>query len=316
MMTTLHTHRSLPALAASLTLAATLLLPAAGAHASPVGDLQSTQASPSAVAGDDAAHEQKAKEPGTKRDYAAFTTDPASVLVLVNEDHPLKPRDYRPKDLVAVSGSGAEMVPEAAQALKKLIKGARTDGHRLMVESAYRSYGHQLSLFQRYTRQYGKDYASRISARPGTSEHQLGLAADVGVASGQCSLQACLAELPAGKWIAAHAGDYGFILRYPKDQQKTTGYNFEPWHLRYIGTTAARTMDQLGIETFEQYSDELATARERRNEQKAATKAKEAEVQRQADAEQALRDAAWERQERHAERTQWWPDWARNAFVQ
>ena len=313
MMTSPHTLRRLPALATALALAAVVLVPAATAQASPIGDLQSTQASPSSAGTDEASHEKKSKAASSEEKFAAYSTDPTSPLVLVNEHHPLQPRDYAPQKLVAVSGNGTEMVPRAARALKKLIAGGARDGHSLMVESAYRSYDHQVALFQRYTRKYGKDYASRISAKPGTSEHQLGLSADVGLASGQCSLKACLADLPAGKWLAAHAVDYGFIVRYPKNEQETTGYNFEPWHLRYVGNKAARHMEQDGIATFEQYSDELVTARKR---QEAKASAKEAEAKQQAAQEQAARDAEWERQERRAEETRWWPDWARNAFTQ
>lgn len=313
MMTSPHTPRRLPALATALALAAAFLLPVTTAQASPIGDLQSTQASPSTAAADEPTHEKKSKASTSEHEFAAYSTDPTSPLVLVNEHHPLQPRDYAPQELVAVSGAGTEMVPHAAKALKKLIAGAAQDGHALMVESAYRSYDHQVELFQRYTRKYGKDYASRISAKPGTSEHQLGLSADLGVASGQCSLKACLADLPAGKWMAAHATDYGFIVRYPQDEQETTGYNFEPWHLRYVGNKAARQMDEDGTATLEQYSNELVTARKK---QEAKASAKEAEAKRQEAQEQAARDAEWERQERRAEETRWWPDWARNAFTQ
>lgn len=320
MMPPPHTLRRLPTLATTLALAVAFLLPATTAQASPVGDLQTTQASPSAAATEEAAHEKKSTASTAERDFAAYSTDPTSPLVLVNEHHPLQPRDYAPKDLVAVSAKGTEMVPRAAKAMKKLIAGGAQDGQRLMVVSAYRSYDHQVTLFQRYTRKYGDDYAARISARPGTSEHQLGLSADLGAASGQCSLKACLADLPSGKWIAAHAADYGFIVRYPNDQHETTGYNFEPWHLRYVGTKAAQQMEQDGVATFEQYSDELVTARKKQeaktSEKEAEASRQEAEAERQADQDKAARDAEFERQERRAEETSWWPNWARNAFSQ
>ncbi|MDN6200801.1 MAG: M15 family metallopeptidase [Micrococcaceae bacterium] len=313
MMTTPDTLRRLPAVATSIALAAAFLLPAATAQASPVGDLQSTQATPSSAATAEATPGKNSKSSTSDHQYAAYSTDPASPLVLVNKDHPLQPRDYAPKDLVSVSGNGTEMVPRAAKAMKKLIAGGARDGQRLTVISAYRSYDHQLALFQRYTRKYGKDYAARISAKPGTSEHQLGLSADVGAASGQCALKACLADLPSGKWIAAHAADYGFIVRYPQDEHETTGYNFEPWHLRYVGTKAAQRMDQQDMATFEEYSDQLVADRKK---QKSKTAKKEAAAERQAAREKAARDAEWERQERRAEETRWWPDWARSAFTE
>lgn len=312
MPTSSRLHRRSAAVALTATLAAAFVLPSA-AHASPVGDLQETQASPSASpqpAPGQTGHEEKSKSSSQERDFAAFTDDPASPLVLVNEHHPLQPRDFTPKKLVAVNGSGAQMVPQAAAALEKLIAAARQDGHGLIVESAYRSHGYQVSLFRRYTNMYGEAYASRISARPGTSEHQLGLSADIGAASGQCSLRACLADLPEGKWTAAHAAEFGFIIRYPKDQQATTGYNFEPWHLRYVGTTAARKMRAQDVATFEEYSDQLVQARD---EHRAGTARQEADAQRQAAVEEALRQAAAEQAARHAEETRWMPEWARTA---
>lgn len=313
MPTSLRLHRRSAAVATSVALAVSFLLPTSTALASPVGDLQDTQASPSSdptPSPGDAGHERKSKVASQEKDFAAYSLDPASPLVLVNEHHPLRPRDYTPKKLVAVNGSGARMVPQAATALEKLIAAARQDGHGLIVESAYRSYDHQVGLFRRYTNMYGEDYASKISARPGTSEHQLGLSADIGVASGQCSLRACLSELPAGKWTAAHAAEFGFIIRYPKDQQETTGYNFEPWHLRYVGTTAALGMRAQDVATFEEYSDQLVRDRESHRD---GTARKQAEAKRQAAVQDALREAAAAREARLAEETGWMPEWARSA---
>ncbi|WP_417235602.1 D-alanyl-D-alanine carboxypeptidase family protein [Arthrobacter sp.] len=313
MPTSSRLHRRSAAVATSVALAAALLLPAHTAWASPVGDLQDAQATPStgpAPSPGDAGHEEKTRTPSREQAFAAYTTDPTSPLVLVNEHHPLQPRDYTPAKLVAVNGSGARMVPDAAHALEKLIAAARRDGHGLIVESAYRSYDHQMGLFRRYTNQYGEAYASKISARPGTSEHQLGLSADIGVGNGQCSLRACLADLPGGRWTARHAADFGFIIRYPKDQQQTTGYNFEPWHLRYVGTTAARTMREQHIATFEQYSQQLVDAR---NARKDDTARKQAEAKRQAAVQEAVRRATADSQARRDEETRWMPDWARAA---
>lgn len=283
------------------------MLPAAGAQAAHGGDARSTgspTSTPAPPSPGDTGHEEKTTHDSREGDYAAYTLDPTSPLVLVNEHHPLHPRDYVPRDLVAVNGSGARMVPEAAAALERLLAAARHDGHELIVESAYRSYDYQVGLFRRYTSMYGEAYASRISARPGTSEHQLGLSADIGVASGQCSLKACLADLPAGKWTAAHAAEYGFIIRYPKDRQEITGYNFEPWHLRYLGVSSAQAMRKQGIDTFEQYSDELDAIRTDR----------QAEARRKAAAAKASREAAAERARRIAEETGWMPEWARAVY--
>ena len=106
--------------------------------------------------------------------------------------------------------------------------------------SGYRSYSQQASLYDSYVRQYGQATADTIAARPGYSEHQTGLAMDIGNASGICALQACFATMPAGKRAADHAAEHGFIIRYPAGSEATTGYTYEPWHLRYVGGTGDR----------------------------------------------------------------------------
>ena len=106
--------------------------------------------------------------------------------------------------------------------------------------SGYRSYSQQASLYDSYVRQYGQATADTLAARPGFSEHQTGLAMDIGNASGVCALQACFATTPAGKWAAANAATYGFIIRYPAGAEAVTGYTYEPWHLRYVGRDLAR----------------------------------------------------------------------------
>ncbi|MET1036495.1 MAG: M15 family metallopeptidase [Arthrobacter sp.] len=180
--------------------------------------------------------------------------DPASVLVLVNRDHPLEPVDYRPERLTPAGGSANLLVPEAAVALAVLLEDAAAAGHALVVESAYRSHERQAVLYEGYVQRYGEAYAARISAPPGTSEHQLGLAADVGLASGQCSLSRCFGSTPAGVWVAANAARHGFIVRYGEGQEEVTGYQYEPWHLRFVGVEAARDMERAGVATLEEYT--------------------------------------------------------------
>ena len=188
---------------------------------------------------------------------AQASSDPAaSPLVLVNAAHPLEPLDYEPARL-ADAGSGHRMVPEAAAALRRLLAAAADAGHFLRVESAYRSYAQQEVLYAGYTRKYGAAYAARISARPGTSEHQTGWAADVGLASGECSLMECFGDSAAGRWVAAHAAEFGFIVRYPDGMEQVTGYRYEPWHLRFLDTEAAQEMAALGDATLEAYTERL-----------------------------------------------------------
>lgn len=180
-------------------------------------------------------------------------SEPGSILYLASKASPIDPVDYAPKDLRRAAGTSVTLRKDTATAVESLFDGAAKAGHRLRLESGYRSYGRQVSLYAQYTRQYGEDFASRISAKAGTSEHQLGLAADVGLASGLCTLKACFGDTAAGKWVAAHAHEFGLIVRYPSDGEKITGYKYEPWHLRYIGVPAATAMDKASIGTFEQY---------------------------------------------------------------
>ncbi|GAA3675832.1 hypothetical protein GCM10023081_12780 [Arthrobacter ginkgonis] len=258
-------YRTRAALALAALLATALLpIPAAAADLNDDGGGTSAQdptaqdptaqhpASPDAAAQDSPTQDS----PVQASPAPASTTLASSTLVLVNGAHPLEPLDFEPARL-ADAGSGHRMVPEAAEAMHRLLAAAADAGHFLRVESAYRSYAQQVALYDRYTRQYGAAYAARISARPGTSEHQTGWAADVGLASGECSLLACFGDTEAGRWVAAHAAEFGFIVRYPDGLEQVTGYRYEPWHLRFLGTEAAQEMAALGDATLEDYVERL-----------------------------------------------------------
>ncbi|WP_394162863.1 M15 family metallopeptidase [Galactobacter valiniphilus] len=177
--------------------------------------------------------------------------DPRNIGVLVNKTHPLKPKSYVPKGLVRVNGQ--RMRAEPAKALTKLMRDAKRSGARIVTVSGYRSYSTQKALFARYTRAYGSAYAARISARPGYSEHQTGLTMDVGAANGACRLGSCFGNTKAGRWVAKNAWKYGYIVRYPKGQEKVTGYTYEPWHLRYVGVKISTAMKKGKIPTLEHY---------------------------------------------------------------
>jgi D-alanyl-D-alanine carboxypeptidase len=101
--------------------------------------------------------------------------------------------------------------------------------------------------------QYGRATADLISARPGFSEHQTGLAIDIGNPNGVCGLQECFAGTPAGVWAAQNAWRYGFIIRYPRGMTPVTGYAYEPWHLRFVGTTISSEMRAHAVPTLEHY---------------------------------------------------------------
>ncbi|REE03793.1 D-alanyl-D-alanine carboxypeptidase [Citricoccus muralis] len=175
---------------------------------------------------------------------------PDSLHVLVNKLHPLDPADYAPQDLhgpdLPASKAGMELREEAAGAAEDLFAAAAADGVDLTLVSAYRSYGYQQSTYGGWVERYGQAEADRISARPGYSEHQTGLAMDVGAADGACTLEQCFGDTPEGAWVAEHAAEHGWIIRYPDGAEDVTGYSPEPWHLRYVGTEAAAGVVQPG----------------------------------------------------------------------
>ena len=183
---------------------------------------------------------------------AGYDFDSASSLqVVVNKHRQLNPAAYVPGQLVRVQAE--RLRAPAADAYKQFAKAAKAAGVNVMPISGYRSFSEQASLYDSYVRQYGQATADTLAARPGYSEHQTGLAMDIGNASGVCALQACFANTPAGRWAAEHGWEYGFIIRYPAGAEATTGYTYEPWHLRYVGKVIAEDMQSTGIATLEKY---------------------------------------------------------------
>ncbi|AZN43603.1 D-alanyl-D-alanine carboxypeptidase family protein [Paenibacillus albus] len=189
----------------------------------------------------------------------AIVTNTNSTLVLVNKKRELD-STYTPKDLVVAkvtfSFSGTSPKQQlraiAAQALEKLFAGAEKDNIKLAAVSGYRSYASQKSIFDNYARKNGEDEANTFSAHPGQSEHQTGLAMDVSSASVNYNLDESFGESKEGKWLAAHAADYGFIIRYEQGKEGLTGYMYEPWHIRYVGVVVAQQVKK-NNETLEQF---------------------------------------------------------------
>lgn len=188
-------------------------------------------------------------------------SDPASIWVVVNKRRPLDPKPYIPADLRApdialrlpAASSSMQVRAEVADALQKLFAAAESNGTPLRLSSGYRSYNYQVSLYAGYVEKDGQVNADAESARPGHSEHQTGLAVDIGNANGACEVQRCFGDSAAGKWVEANSYKYGFIVRYPKDMTSVTGYEYEPWHLRYVGTGLSSEMHAKGIPTLEQF---------------------------------------------------------------
>jgi len=183
----------------------------------------------------------------------------SSITVLVNKLNKL-PENYKPANLVYpnVKFTFDEkiekrmMVKEAADALEKLFEAAEKDGLPLAGVSAYRPHSRQAELFQSYVKKDGLETALTYSAYPGTSEHETGLAIDVAGSDGACSASDCFADHPEAKWLADHAHEYGYIIRYPEGKEKITGYQYEAWHLRYVGLDAATKIydKQLTLEEY------------------------------------------------------------------
>ncbi len=173
-------------------------------------------------------------------DYKPLLALPWDQMVLVDKGHAL-PETYAPRDLVRLNRYGLytsrpteEMRKEIVPILLEMSRSARKDGVRLEFSSCYRSWAYQRYLFQHYVNEDGLATAERYSARPGQSQHQLGLAADFG------SITPEFAKSAEGKWMDAHAEEFGFSLSYPQGFENVTGYMWEPWHFRYIGKAACQ----------------------------------------------------------------------------
>lgn len=154
-------------------------------------------------------------------------------ILLVNKNHPI-PKEFGGMDQSAYG------------ALMDLQVGAGIAGYSIQMISGYRSYDYQAQLYQSYVDRDGKEKADTYSARPGYSEHQTGLAFDVG------ELDYAFGETAEGKWLYEHAHEYGFIIRYQKGKEQITGYTYEPWHIRYVGVKVATEIYKKGI-TLEEY---------------------------------------------------------------
>ena len=177
--------------------------------------------------------------------------DPSSLTVCVNRKSTLS-SDYKPTDLVlpdvrAVNSSNRlYMRKEAASALEELFKAAEDENYYLYAVSGYRSYSYQKSIYNPY-----RGY----SAPAGASEHQLGLAMDITLAKYNGTLSVDFGNTKEGKWVKENAHKYGFIIRYLQGKEDITGYNYEPWHLRYLGVDLATELYEKNITLEEYYGD-------------------------------------------------------------
>lgn len=173
-------------------------------------------------------------------------------LIIVNKFNYL-PEGYMPEDLIKMglqyAFSGKQIREEVYDNFRRLVKTAKLEDLTIVANSTFRTYDYQESLYNRYKRDYGKEYADNYAARPGYSEHQTGLAIDVSTLN---STMDNFEETEEFSWLQDHAHEYGFILRYPKGKEYITGYNYESWHYRYVGVEIATKIHELGI-TFDEY---------------------------------------------------------------
>ncbi len=192
-------------------------------------------------------------------DQTFSLTEPDSPWVIVNKQH-LLPSSYAPNDLTAPDVKlressdtpNMQLRQEAAGQLEKLFAAASQAGHSLLLASGYRSYATQRQTYNNYVAQDGQAAADRYSAKPGASEHQAGWAADLATTDWKCYLEICFGQTAAGQWLDAHADEFGFIIRYQDGKEAITGYQYEPWHLRYVGTDLASKVTAAG-QVLEEY---------------------------------------------------------------
>lgn len=188
--------------------------------------------------------------------------NPKKVINTVNEDYTILVNktnvlrsNYTPKNLVKLnieflsdtSNESRCMEKKAADSLEDLVATAKKENIILIGSSAYRSYKSQLRILKEETDKKGVDYADKYVAKPGQSEHQSGLAVDV------TNRVRCFDKTSKeAQWLANNAYKFGFILRYPDGKEDITGYNYEPWHIRYVGKDIAKEIYMKNI-TLEEY---------------------------------------------------------------
>ncbi|MGE1100178.1 M15 family metallopeptidase [Peribacillus simplex] len=184
---------------------------------------------------------------------------PEGIPVLVNKQYSL-PEDYKPADLIYpkvdfIFQDKIEkrmMREEAGKALEVMFQAAEKENMHFAGVSAYRSHQRQIAVFNNYVAKDGEEKAKTYSAMPGTSEHETGLAIDVTTQDGACAAQDCFGDTNEAAWLAEHAHEYGFIIRYPEGKENITGYKYEPWHIRYVGVATATEIFEAKI-TLEEY---------------------------------------------------------------
>src|SRR5690625_586312 len=198
-------------------------------------------------------------QPKNPNEYPEIVENPYDILVLVNKSHAL-PNTFEPDDLVVPDipfpfdedDPKKQLREVAARAIEDLFNAAEQEGLELFAQSGYRSYERQDVIFASYVSQHGEKQANTYSARPGESEHQTGLVMDVTTRSIGFEIIIDFKDTPEGKWLKDHAHEFGFIIRYEEDKEDITKYQYEPWHIRYVGKKAAKEIYDNDL-TLEEY---------------------------------------------------------------
>lgn len=203
---------------------------------------------------------ENTSQPNAQFDKTQYSLDdPASLWLVVNKSRPM-PLDYVPGELITagvkvdLSDSAEEQKIKKGvdEVLETMFADAKKAGFDLLFASGYRSADLQAAYYNSYVKRDGVAAANKYSAKPGTSEHQTGLVFDVARSDRKCYLEICFADTDEGKWLADNAYKYGFTLRYKNGKEDITGYQYEPWHFRYVGAQLAAELNNTD-QTLEEF---------------------------------------------------------------
>ena len=180
--------------------------------------------------------------------------------ILVNKDHLLE-ENYVPETLVEIHEPTGEKIDKsyinrldevAYKKFKSMQQAALEEGHEIFIDSSFRSYEYQKQVLEYNIEKNGLEHATKYVAPAGGSEHQTGLAIDVIYRRNGEMIEDCDENAPEIQWLFDHSYEYGYILRYPKGKEDITGYNYEPWHFRYVGEDIANIIHKENL-TLEEY---------------------------------------------------------------
>ncbi len=188
--------------------------------------------------------------------------DPDSTWLVSNKHRPLSPISFEPKrlrtpnlaDPQLQNPSGQELRDEVAWATERMATAMSNAGAgTLVLNSGYRPFDLQQTIYERLKNQQGLAVTEQLIARAGYSEHQTGLAADFSALGQGCVILTCFGKTEAGIWLSENAHFFGFVIRYPEGKEAITGFQYEPWHLRFVGGALALKMKEKGIQTLEEF---------------------------------------------------------------